>query len=288
MTRIEITNRNQDTNGNQDTTRQAQNLDTLGALAGETAGFAGSDVSGGEMTSPQSADEAVEKHIASRDEEQQMFRRQMQGEVGMQNHDLKPSPAHPSDGMPENTTESENSGGSSASVAENEDVTATGAGAQNGGGQNVASDVSAGSVARAVDEGDDRFLRAVAELENFKRQSARRETETRDRAVRQVIEDLLPVMDNFERALDAARNARDVDSVRVGVEFIAQQLRDALKNHGVEPIQAQGLKFDPLHHEALEEVADSGQPEGTVVDEAQRGYSFKGQVLRPSLVRVAG
>jgi len=79
-----------------------------------------------------------------------------------------------------------------------------------------------------------------------------------------------------------------VESLRVGVEFIAQQLRDTLKNYGVEPIEAQGRKFDPLHHEALEEVSDSGHPEGTVVDEAQRGYSYKGQVLRPSRVRVAG
>lgn len=282
MTRIEITNRNQ----NMD--KQTQKL---GATAEETAGFAASDVPGGEMTASQSADEAVQ-HIASQDEEQHMFRRQMQGEVGMQNNDLKPSPEHPSDGLPANTTGSENSGsensgGDSAATAHNDDAS-IGAGAQNGGGQNVVSDVSAGGVARAVDENDDRFLRAVADLENFKRQSARRESENSDRAVRRVIEDLLPVMDNFERALDAARNARDVDSVRVGVEFIAQQLRDALKNHGVEAIQAQGQKFDPLHHEALEEVSESGQPEGTVVDEAQRGYSFKGQILRPSLVRVAG
>ena len=73
-----------------------------------------------------------------------------------------------------------------------------------------------------------------------------------------------------------------------GIEFIAQQLRDALKGHGVESIEAMGQKFDPLKHDALEEVTESGHPEGTILSEAQRGYTFKGQVMRPSRVRVAG
>lgn len=141
---------------------------------------------------------------------------------------------------------------------------------------------------RAATENDERFLRAVAELENFKRQAARREQEARERASRNVIEDLLPVLDNFERALEAARTAKDVEGVRTGIEFIAQQLRDALKGHGVESIESLGQKFDPLKHDALEEVAGSEHPEGTILSEAQRGYTFKGQILRPSRVRVAG
>lgn len=269
--------------------------------AGEIAGPGGADVTGGDLTDPQDAEKAVQKNIDSRTEEQEMFRRQMEGEVGTQTQDLKPSPAHPKEGLPANPSGKENTGGADDSATEGDE-----AGGASASGRDSASategtssasasatdtsnsGASAGSVARAVGEGDDRFLQLAADFENFKRQAARRETETRERAARSILEDLLPVLDNFERALDAARNARDVESVRVGVEFIAQQLRDALKNHGVEPIQAQGQPFDPLHHEALEEVSGSEQPEGTVVEEAQRGYSFKGHVLRPSLVRVAG
>ncbi len=164
-----------------------------------------------------------------------------------------------------------------------------GTGDNSANGTDQASQASFGEeAARVVAENEDRFLRAVAELENFKRQAARRETEARERASRNVIEDLLPVLDNFERALEAARTAKDVEGVRMGIEFIAQQLRDALKGHGVESIEALGQKFDPLKHDALEEVAESGHPEGTVLSEAQRGYLYKGQVLRPSRVRVAG
>ncbi len=281
--------------------------------AGEIAGPGGAGVTGGELTNPQDAEKAVQKNIDSRTEEQEMFRRQMEGEVGTQTQDLKPSPAHPEEGLPTNPTGKESTGGADETATEDgdggtsasgSDSAAVGAstegasteGASTEGASTADSSVasasdsgpSAGSVTRAVGEGDDRFLQLAADFENFKRQAARRESETRERATRGVIEDLLPVLDNFERALDAAKNARDVESVRVGVEFIAQQLRDALKTHGVEPIQAQGQPFDPLHHEALEEVSNSEHPEGTVVEEAQRGYSFKGQVLRPSLVRVAG
>lgn len=142
--------------------------------------------------------------------------------------------------------------------------------------------------ARLAAESEDKYLRAVAELENFKRQAARRETEARERATRSVIEDLLPVLDNFERALEAARTAKDVEGVRVGVEFIAQQLRDTLRGHGVEAIETHGQSFDPLKHDALEEVGESEHPEGTILSEAQRGYMYKGQVMRASRVRVAG
>lgn len=142
--------------------------------------------------------------------------------------------------------------------------------------------------ATLLTQSEDKFLRAVAELENFKRQAARRETEARERAARNVIEDLLPVLDNFERALEAAQTAKDVEGVRVGVEFIAQQLRDTLRGHGVETIETKGQVFDPLKHDALEEVRGSEHPEGTILSEAQRGYTYKGQILRPSRVRVAG
>ena len=152
-----------------------------------------------------------------------------------------------------------------------------------------AEDASAEDASTESDElaaANDKFLRLVAEFENFKRQAARREIETRERAARNVIEDLLPVLDNFERAVEAARTSDDIAGVRMGVEFIAQQFRDTLKGHGVEAIETQGQPFDPTKHDALEEI-ESEHPAGTIVNEAQRGYLYKGQVMRASRVRVA-
>jgi molecular chaperone GrpE len=132
------------------------------------------------------------------------------------------------------------------------------------------------------------LVQMAADFENFKRAAARREAEARDRAVRRVFEDLLPVFDNFDRAVQAAQSAREVETMRVGLEFIAQQMLQTLSEQGVEAIPAKGQPFDPFRHEAIEEVADSGQAPGTVLEEASRGYVLNGQVLRPARVKVAG
>lgn len=137
-----------------------------------------------------------------------------------------------------------------------------------------------------LNEAKAQLVQMAADFENYKRQVARRESEARDRAVRGVVEDLLPVLDNFERAVQAAENASDMESLRVGIGFILQMFQEALRNNGVTAIEAKGQSFDPLHHEAIEEVESSEAP-GTVVEEAQRGYVYKGHVLRASRVKVA-
>ena len=131
------------------------------------------------------------------------------------------------------------------------------------------------------------LLQMAADFENYKRSAARRESEVKDRAVRSVVEDLLPVLDNFQRAVDASLAATDVASLRIGVEFILQMFQNALHNHGVTPIDAHGKPFDPMQHEALDQVEVEGHAPGTVVEEFQRGYTYKGQVLRASSVKVA-
>ena len=239
--------------------------------ATEMAGPSGANMTGGELTPPQDAEQTLDENIAQRDEEQDMFRRQMEEEVETQTKDLEPN-NNPDSGAAADERDAQ----------ERRDESAPAAGGAS---------ASAGASTRSENEEDDhtRYLRAVADLENFKRQSMRRENETRERAARRVIEDILPVLDNFERAVEAAKTARDVDSVRIGIEFVAQQLRDALKGHGVQPIEtASGAKFDPLHHEALEEVEGTPHEEGAIIDEVQRGYTHNGQVLRTSRVRVAG
>jgi molecular chaperone GrpE len=136
-------------------------------------------------------------------------------------------------------------------------------------------------------EAKENLLRLAADFENYKRQAMRREAETKERAVKSLLTDLLPVVDNFERAVHASSSTQDVQNLRVGVEFILQQLHEVLRSHGVEPIEAAGQKFDPKFHEAQEEVPSEEHESGTILDETQRGYRYKDQVLRPTMVKVA-
>ncbi len=131
-------------------------------------------------------------------------------------------------------------------------------------------------------------LQMAADFENFKRAAVRRETEARERAARRVIDDLLPVFDNFDRAIQAAGSARDVETMRVGLEFVGQQMQSTLGEIGVQAVESKGKMFDPAQHEAIEEVPGSGQPAGTVLEELSRGYTLNGNVLRAARVKVAG
>ena len=132
------------------------------------------------------------------------------------------------------------------------------------------------------------LMQMAADFENFKRAASRRETEARDRATRRVIEDLLPVFDNFDRAIQASGSARDVETMRVGLEFIGQQMQATLAEIGIQAIDSKGQMFDPAQHDAIEEVPGSGQPAGTVLEELARGYVLNGTVIRAARVKVAG
>ena len=136
-------------------------------------------------------------------------------------------------------------------------------------------------------QSEEKLAYLAAEFENFKRQSVRRIDEERARAKRRVLEGIFPAIDNFNLALKHAGSAKDVASLQTGLEYIALQLETALKEAGLEPIEAKGKAFDPTQHDALEEIEVEGIEAGTVVEETQRGYQLDGQVLRPSRVKVA-
>ena len=138
-----------------------------------------------------------------------------------------------------------------------------------------------------VAEVEQKLVYLAADFENYKRQTDRRIKEAGERATRRVLEQLLPVLDNFNLALQYSGTAKDVASLKVGLDFVGQQMETALRGAGLEPIESTGQKFDPAQHEALEEVEREGVTPGTIVEEAQRGYSYAGQTLRPSRVRVA-
>jgi len=133
----------------------------------------------------------------------------------------------------------------------------------------------------------ERLAYLAAEFENYKRQTARRIEEERFRAQRRLLEDLLPAIDNFGLARQYAAKATDVNQIKTGFDYVAQQMESALQNAGLEPIEAKGEMFDPTLHEAIEEVDAPGVPSGVVVEQTKRGFRFHGQMLRHSVVKVA-
>ena len=143
------------------------------------------------------------------------------------------------------------------------------------------------ATATKLAEAEERLAYLAADFENYKRQALRREGEARERAARNLLEQLLPVLDNFNLALQYAGTAKDVASLKIGLDYVGQQLETALQGAGLQVIESKGQHFDPTLHEALEEVDQPGVEAGTVVEEAQKGYTFNGQVLRVSRVKVA-
>ena len=130
----------------------------------------------------------------------------------------------------------------------------------------------------------DRILRAQAEFQNFRKRSDRDRLEFNEYAGMEACRTLLPIIDDFERALQV--ETQDKTYVK-GLELIHQRLFEALKKLGLEPIVAQGEPFDPHIHHAVEMVETDDAPDHTVLAEFQRGYNFKGRLLRPAMVKVA-
>lgn len=130
-------------------------------------------------------------------------------------------------------------------------------------------------------------LRVLADFQNYRRRSEEQRQEIASRTVQSFVAELLPVLDNFERALAASRESQSFDSLVSGVEMILRQLREILERHGVVPIEAVGHPFDPNLHDAVMRVEAADVEDNTVVEELQRGYMMDGRVIRPAMVKVA-
>lgn len=130
----------------------------------------------------------------------------------------------------------------------------------------------------------DRLLRTAADLENFRKRVAREREEAVRYAAGPVVKDLLPAVDNLERALAAAPPG---DPLADGVRMVLRQVEEALARHGVEPRSALGEVFDPAMHEALATVTSPGSIAGTVVAQHGRAWMHNGRLLRPAMVAVA-
>ncbi len=130
----------------------------------------------------------------------------------------------------------------------------------------------------------DRLLRARAEFDNARRRAERERSEYFQFAATDLVKNLLPVLDDFERALKVETADRNYAK---GVELIYQSLSETLKKMGLEPVQTAGCQFDPNLHQAVERVPTDEAPDQAILGEFQRGYNFKGKHLRPAMVRVA-
>lgn len=138
---------------------------------------------------------------------------------------------------------------------------------------------------RLFDEQTDRLKRLQADFENFRRRTQKEKEELSAVVAQGVVLELLPVVDNFERALKSAEH-QDAKVLLEGVQMIYNQLSGVLEKVGLTPIEAEGQTFDPQQHEAVMSVEDAEQPDGIIVEELQKGYTVRGKVIRPSMVKV--
>lgn len=136
-----------------------------------------------------------------------------------------------------------------------------------------------------LDEQKERYLRLQADYDNYRRRTQKEKSELSIQVTQDLIADLLPVVDNFERAL--AATGQDADSIRAGVEMVNRQFLSILEQNGLEAINTEDAPFDPNFHQAVMREENTDKPDGTILQELQKGYMVKGKTIRPSMVKVS-
>jgi len=140
---------------------------------------------------------------------------------------------------------------------------------------------------RERDEFKDLLLRKSAEFDNYRKRVERERQAVGDAAAASMIEEILPLVDDLDRALNADAGGDASDAYRRGVELIHRQLGDILRKRGVRAIEALGADFDPHYHQAVAHEPAEGRREGEIIEEFRRGYMLGDRLLRPSMVKVA-
>jgi molecular chaperone GrpE len=140
---------------------------------------------------------------------------------------------------------------------------------------------------KEANENYDRYLRQVAEVENFRKRANREKEEAIRFANEALVKDLLPVLDNLERAVAHSKDGGNGKPLVEGVEMVLRGFFDILAKHGVVPISAVGQSFDPEKHEAMAQIESGTYEPNTVVEEYHKGYLLRDRLLRPALVSVA-
>lgn len=137
-----------------------------------------------------------------------------------------------------------------------------------------------------IEELTQQLLRARADFDNFRRRTRQEKEELSQFATKKLLSDILPVVDNFDRALTALDQVDDVQ-LKTGIEMVYRQLEQILSQYGVTPMQTEGSAFDPSMHDAVMQEEADGQDAGVVLQELQKGYLLHGKVLRPAMVKVS-
>jgi Molecular chaperone GrpE (heat shock protein) len=132
-----------------------------------------------------------------------------------------------------------------------------------------------------------RLQRLQAEFDNYRKRTVKEKEDISKYAAEQLVCEILPVLDNFERAINSVQKNQDIAAYAQGVEMIFRQLYNVLIKEGLTVIEAVGQAFDPNIHEAILSVESEEHPENTVIEEVQKGYYLKDRVLRPSMVKVS-
>jgi molecular chaperone GrpE len=144
-----------------------------------------------------------------------------------------------------------------------------------------------GELQRQRDEYYERLLRKTAEFDNYRKRIERERQQVTESAAADLIGDLLPLLDDFERALGTTPGSQGADAYRRGVELIHRQLVDLLRKRGVRPLEVLGADFDPHFHQAVAYEPVEGKRDGEVIEEFRRGYMLGDRLLRPAMVKVA-
>jgi molecular chaperone GrpE len=133
----------------------------------------------------------------------------------------------------------------------------------------------------------DLALRSQADFDNFRKRAAREKDDAVKYANASFLERLIPILDNFELGLSAARSSKEASAILTGMDMVSRQLTDFLTQHGVEAINAEGQKFDPNLHEAVAQEASAAIPEGHIVRQLRKGFKLRDRLLRPATVMVS-
>lgn len=133
----------------------------------------------------------------------------------------------------------------------------------------------------------ERYLRLSADYDNYRKRTQKEKEDAAKYAASSLLEKLLPVVDNFERALASAKQTNNVETLLQGLDMIYRQMMDALKAEGAFPIESVGKPFDPYYHQAVMQEASDQYESGIVIEELQKGYMLKDKVIRPAMVKVS-
>jgi molecular chaperone GrpE len=143
------------------------------------------------------------------------------------------------------------------------------------------------SLAAELDKYKDAALRARADLDNYRKRVAREKEDAIRYANNSLLESLLPILDNFELGLEAAKNTSDATGIIQGLQMVRKQLEDFLRDHGVEIVNAEGNSFDPKLHDAVAHEPSPDVSEGTVIRQLRKGFRLKDRLIRPASVIVS-